>query len=88
LSIRTALRVLERPDLRDESIIACLREQHDVIPVQVAFLPLWLSDHVIGQISSFLRTKTGQLWETMDHDSHADEVFGPHSFLRTSLADG
>src|SRR5262245_58933397 len=32
--------MLEKPDLRDETLIACLRDAYDLVVVQIAFLPL------------------------------------------------
>jgi len=32
--------MLEKPDLQDEKIIACLQDEYGLLAVQVAFLPL------------------------------------------------
>ena len=37
---KTHIPVLEKPDLQDENIIACLQDEYGLLVVQIAFLPL------------------------------------------------
>ena len=47
--------MLEKPDLQDEKIIACLQDEYGLLVVQVAFLPLGADrDTAVYRASNFL----------------------------------
>ena len=63
--------MLERPDLQDEKIIACLREEYGLLIDRVAFLPLGadLNTTVFRIVARdekpyFLKLRAGNLNET------------------------
>jgi spectinomycin phosphotransferase len=63
--------VLEKPDLRDENIIACLQDAYDLPVVQVAFLPLGVDRNAAvyrvvsdDEVAYFLKLRGGDFDDT------------------------
>jgi spectinomycin phosphotransferase len=63
--------MLEKPDLQDEKIIACLREEYGLAPLQVTFLPLGYDQNTVvyrvtaqGGSEYFLKLRNGVFNET------------------------